>query len=623
MKKLLLLIPFLFSHFTYAVVCPAGEVDSGGVCVSACSILQGESRTYTYDSYIWGDKPTGFCFGSHSGGAACKMNATGIVSLNVPSGSQYWSREFTFSGSECDFGEINRFSGDTPEPFPYEGDVNQNGINDDFEDWDGDGINNGEDPDPYSNTSGVPDENKDGIPDDIEGVYEELTHTQEILYCNNDDDMCHQMRYAMRDLTNSNQILASAMRDASLKNVRRTDFNQSIGTLVSTVNSNDRAILSALEGIDISGADNGAEISELKTFLNNRISETTGINYQKIDGLEGKIQDVYGKTVLASNDSYYNRGKLNEISDAINALDSGGGSGLTSTQQTQLKNAAKASSNNKLLKQIQQRVDGYGQGFDMIYDGVLQNQRMISTVADDVNENTNAKFSDLSAQVAAISLDGVDVDLSSVELKLDGLSEKIDGIEGADLTGVESSISALGEKIDGIDGGSDASPSGSCSGGFVCSGNTYDCYLAQQSFETKCAIGNQRDLFGDVFEAALGSTNGQSYLDSANGELERSLNSLYEGVEKTAIAAGDGEQLYSEETDITEYLDTYNQDNGGLDFDNDQCPKPIELSFMLASVKQINMELSLEWLCELALYVRAMLMLGAAMISGRLWFQNY
>ncbi|MFS1444684.1 hypothetical protein BCU50_023640, partial [Vibrio sp. 10N.286.46.E10] len=186
-QKYLSLLLVLVAFNSNALQCGAGKVEVDGVCVSSCKILEGTGKNLTWDAYIWGDNPRSYCIGDRSTGAACRMTA-GSVSISVEGNK--WTNKFTYTGSTCAFDEINRFSGDTPEPFPFENDVNQNGVNDDLEDWDGDGTPNGEDPDPYKSDRVVVDDNDNGVPDSIDDFYDRLSDVNEPVGCNTDDEDC-------------------------------------------------------------------------------------------------------------------------------------------------------------------------------------------------------------------------------------------------------------------------------------------------------------------------------------------------------------------------------------------------------------------------------------------------
>lgn len=524
-QKYLSLLLIFVAFNSNALQCGAGEVEVEGVCVSSCKILKGTGKNLTWDAYIWGDNPRSYCIGDRSTGAACRMTA-GSVSISVEGNK--WTNKFTYTGSTCAFDEINRFSGDTPEPFPFENDVNQNGVNDDFEDWDGDGLTNANDPNPYQPENPAPDENRNGIPDDIEGVYEELRHTQEILYCNNDDDMCHQMRYAMRDLTKSNQILANSLSNASLKNVRRTDFRESVGALTTTVNQKSQAILDAVNSIEVGGGggvDNSGIIkkgfSDMESGFANMETNFDDLDYNVFRTMSNISSIDRGMTSLNTQVNGVH-GHLDETkSDIISAINNGSG-GLTQTQKNQLKNAAKANANQKLIKELKTTVGENGYTLSRIKND-------IGNVADDVNQNTNEKFNQLSDQIASISGGQSTIDLSGVESSISDLSAKIDGLEVGDMSGVEGKIDDL---IKGITNNNDfVEPSSGFDGvGFIVNQNQI-AEVQNEVLEIKQEMADEFEKFKTLFSIDTSSFNNGTFKEhTLNLNINGSERSFKSGV---------------------------------------------------------------------------------------------
>ncbi|MFA9382471.1 MAG: hypothetical protein ACERKF_01800 [Vibrio cyclitrophicus] len=395
-------------------------------------------------------------------------------------------------------------------------DVNNNGIVDGFEDWDGDGLTNANDPNPYQPENPAPDENRNGIPDDIEGVYEELRHTQEILYCNNDDDMCHQMRYAMRDLTKSNQILANSLSNASLKNVRRTDFRESVGALTTTVNQKSQAILDAVNSIEVGGGggvDNSGIINkgfaDMKAGFADMETNFDDLDYNVFRTMSNISSIDRGMTSLNTQVNGVH-GHLDETkSDIISAINNGtGGSGLTQTQKNQLKNAAKANANQKLIKELRTTVGENGYTLSRI-------KNELGNVSDDVNQNTNEKFNQLSEQIAAISGGQSTVDLSGVESSIDALSDKIDGIEGSGngeglaeisskLDGLATGVTDIGDLLKSVDA-SKAGIDGTCIQGGTCQSFYESAYEGDLSTVVSSQLDAMKTSIVDPFVSSFGN----------------------------------------------------------------------------------------------------------------------
>ncbi|MEZ8701415.1 hypothetical protein AB6D74_06065 [Vibrio cyclitrophicus] len=203
-------------------------------------------------------------------------------------------------------------------PAPTSTDLNGNGVDDDYEDWDGDGLKNGEDPDPYYNQVSDLDENKDGIPDFIEDVYDDLAQVQDILYCNSDDAQCQNLRSALNTLASTNSVLASTVRDASLRNVGRNDFNSSIGALTQSVNDKTSNILDAINNIDIDvtgGVDNTDLLVENFNGLSNRLHSVDA----SVESVQYSVNSLFNS--FNGIHQHMDQNKSN-IVDAINNNDS-------------------------------------------------------------------------------------------------------------------------------------------------------------------------------------------------------------------------------------------------------------------------------------------------------------
>ncbi|WP_206208066.1 hypothetical protein, partial [Vibrio coralliirubri] len=440
-KYLSLLLVFVAFN-SNALQCGAGHVEVDGVCVSSCTILKGTSKSLTYDSYIWGDSPTSFCNGDRSTGAACFMSAS-PVSISVE--GTMWTNSFTYSGATCNFDEINRFFGDTPSPSPYEDDINFNGIPDSEEDWDGDGIKNSEDPNPTQNDNLNPDEDGNGVPDNLDNFYESIgNNTPEYVRCSDSDPDCSTYKGTIYDLSINNRELSETIRHMSFNSVTNDGLESSLKNLSKGIyqqhqfTRNDiqlnRALIQAKNtgGGDNSGIINSGfstmstEVKEIDSLFSQTLNRFDDVDYdlgsieRSVNSLPGQLNGIHGHLDATQSD----------IIDAIN--NNGGGSGLTSTQQNQLKNAAKASANQKLIKNMQSSVDFVAEGFGMLY----------SDVTDSI-DSLNPKFQQLSDQISAISSGSSTVDLSGVESSIESLSTKIDGLESGDMSGVESKLTDL------------------------------------------------------------------------------------------------------------------------------------------------------------------------------------
>ncbi|OBT30899.1 hypothetical protein [Vibrio splendidus] len=510
-KYLSLLLVFVAFN-SNALQCGAGEVEVDGVCVSSCKILEGTGKNLTWDAYIWGDNPRSYCIGDRSTGAACRMTA-GSVSISVEGNK--WTNKFTYTGSTCAFDEINRFSGDTPEPFPFENDVNQNGVNDDFEDWDGDGIPNGEDPDPYKSDSVVVDNNGNGVPDSIDDFYDRLTDVNEPVSCSSDDEACLSYRNTMKHLTDNNAVLSGALRDLSLRSVRRTDFRESIGGLVTTINKNDGYFKTKLDALSLAQGNTQSsilnELTDTKYSLKSAIEGGFFVVNRNLDDIKDDVFRARQSSGEAASNSRYVMGQTDDIkndlsvvysrsAEILNALNSGS-SGLTQTQKKQLKNAAKAHTNQRLLKEL----------------------------PDTISDNLSPKFNAISEQIAAISGGSSSVDLSSVESGIQSLSDKIDALDGSDMSGVESKLTDL---IDGVTNNNNfVEPNYGFNGeGFIVTQNQI-AEVQNEVLEIKQEMTDEFEKFKALFSIDTSSFNNGTYKEhSLNLNVNHAERSFKSGV---------------------------------------------------------------------------------------------
>ncbi|MCG9566968.1 hypothetical protein [Vibrio chagasii] len=439
-----------------ALQCGAGKVEVDGVCVSSCKILQGTGKNLTWDSYIWGDNPRSYCIGDRSTGAACNMTPS-TVSVSVEAGR--WTNKFYYTGSTCNFDQINRYSGDTPEPFPWENDINQNGIDDDLEDWDGDGIKNGEDTNPTSNNNIDADENNNDIPDNLEPYYDKISENRpEVIRCSDDSPDCNSHNQALYSLSIHNRELGETIRlmssnqlsDEYFEHIMQ-DFSKSVYQQHEFTRRDILLNRSLIQAKNTGGVDNSDIINAGFAAMDDAFEKADGdLSVIKSMIAEVNVDVETNRTIGQSNMQIIGNVNRN-VADIKRSLGSGG---LTSQQANQLKNAAKANANQKLIKQLQQVVNDYGNAFDLmvnnqseIKNGVAVSNMIAASISDDVNEITNQRFNQLSEQINAISGGSSTVDLSGVESSIQALSDKIDGIDGADMSDVENKLTDLIDSV--------------------------------------------------------------------------------------------------------------------------------------------------------------------------------
>ncbi|WP_341852243.1 virulence factor TspB C-terminal domain-related protein [Vibrio vulnificus] len=151
----------------------------------------------------------------------------------------------------------------------------------------------------------------------------------------------------------------------------------------------------------------------------------------------------------------------------------------------------------------------------------------------------------------------------------------------------------LGTALGDIADGTNTIPGGSCSNGFVCNGNSYECFIARQQFEQYCLL-NTTMPAEDIH---------QRYTD-----MSGTMNALGQELADYQVDHGDYTKLIDSEIPIEDALKNINESNG-LNF-SEGCPAPYTTNVLNA-----RFTINYQPFCDLALYIRAMLMLMASVGS--------
>ncbi len=151
----------------------------------------------------------------------------------------------------------------------------------------------------------------------------------------------------------------------------------------------------------------------------------------------------------------------------------------------------------------------------------------------------------------------------------------------------------LGTALGDLADGTNTIPGGSCSNGFVCNGNSYECFIARQQFEQYCLL--------NTTESA--DTIAQRYTD-----MSGTMNALGQELADYQVDHGDYTKLIDGEIPIEDALKNINESNG-LNF-SEGCPSPYTTNVLNA-----RFTINYQPFCDLALYIRAMLMLMASVGS--------
>lgn len=595
MKKTYFLFLLFFSHSSFALTCPDGHFESNGVCIDACTVLTDETRSFTWDAYLWGDTPTEYCLGSHSGTAACQLVKDYVISTSTDDAGQYWTGDFKFTGNSCPYDNRGRFSGDTPNPFPYENDLNMNGIPDDEEDFDGDGIPNGIDPEPDVNNGDNADTNGNNIPDSLDPYVDELQSVEEkkfILTCSGVDcSALNSIASQTSKVASTNKDLARVIEQLAVNNLDKEDLRiitRGVGDAIKA--ASDKASLDT-SNVRVMLSD---EINTKNYEVKRRVidSENNVIAAIERQGDSGGLTLLQDQTLHGINNAISAQDvEIAEIKTAVDNIEVSGG-GLTSTQANQLKNAANRSNGAKkntdtIKTQMNEALDVLNRNYRNS-DKLDDLEDTVWDAVDSVQANTLAVSNKANSDLYSMVVGEMDAYFDDTQESISALSSQIEAISAASST-IEPSNTVA---------------SGGCNSGFSCSGNAYECFLAEQAFETACGI-----------DSLAASSNGGTDAEKENAvsQLQAAMNDsgdqLIEDLKNYTATKGSLDGVTNEGVDVSSLLSEYDETNG-LDFD-EQCPAPHIADLGIAGI----MEIDYTPFCDLALYVRAMLMLVASVGS--------
>ncbi|MEZ8207108.1 hypothetical protein ACED47_23775 [Vibrio splendidus] len=402
-----------------------------------------------------------------------------------------------------------------------DGDLNNNGRPDDEEDWDGDGLANGVDPNPTLNDNVEIDEDKNGIPDRLEPFFERYKASRaEVIECDAQDPNCKSSNTAIYSLANMNRDLTNIVNlMASTTNVDKK-FQRTLTNLSQTLTYQEaetrrelRDLQHAVNNSGGGGVDNSALIKREFLDVDAQFSEVDTklemINDNVLDA-KGYISSIGGQLYEVKRNAQNAADSSNQTLDAINNLEVSG-SGLTNQQKTQLRNAAKANANQKLLKELKPLA---AQNL-AVTKAVERNLDWFNEDFTAYSEKTDGQFSQLSDQIAAISGGQSTVDLSGVESSIDALSDKIDGIEGggngeglaeisSKLDGLATGVTDIGDLLKSVDA-SKAGIDGTCIQGGTCQGFYESAYEGDLSTVVSSQLDTMKTSIVDPFVSSFGN----------------------------------------------------------------------------------------------------------------------
>ncbi|KAB0286947.1 hypothetical protein F2P58_20150 [Vibrio fortis] len=412
MPRLFSLLLVIFSSYSFAIDCPLGEVDKGGVCTSVCTILKGETRSYTYDAYIWGEKPTSACIGQY--GSACVLS-TESIAVSVDPTERMWMSTFKFTGQKCSRGDS--FSGGTPKPFPYEGDANMNGIPDGEEDFDLDGIPNHSDPNPDKNDNLISDADGDNVPDDLEQHYQtllDIADTEIVTF------KCYRP-----DCANSQPFADSVWQNAH----NRKKLVEIIDQLVRTgVSKSD--VANALKRYN-------GELSKELNYATRTMTSTVGTLqnsvYRSMNQSIGVMRTV-GNDLDAMNTTVQNQQQ--RFSDLENTL----ASTKRDISQKVDNSIWYTQRAEKAAKDAESAADGVWTSLSFAREDIEATRSAVESLAPELKKNTKA-VNNFKKTVGS-KLDSLDTKVGSLNSGVAANGTKLDNLEGA-LSSLQSSVDAL------------------------------------------------------------------------------------------------------------------------------------------------------------------------------------
>jgi len=199
--------------------------------------------------------------------------------------------------------------------------------------------------------------------------------------------------------------------------------------------------------------------------------------------------------------------------------------------------------------------------------------------------NKNAAATNERIETTNNILNGLDKNLKDGNSKLDGTLKGIDGT----LKGIDGKLGELAN-------GTKTNANGATCTSFSCDGNAYECFVARQAWKNNCLI---ESLTGDDLVPREGVPVDVSQQVSDAGDA------LISDLKKHSV---DPDKLSNGEIVISDALNEFDESNG-LSFD-EKCPAPHVVDTGVGI-----MTIDYTPFCDLALYVRAMLMLFASIGS--------
>ena len=200
----------------------------------------------------------------------------------------------------------------------------------------------------------------------------------------------------------------------------------------------------------------------------------------------------------------------------------------------------------------------------------------------------------------SVDLSGVITKINESNRLLNDLKTSSDSV-GSAIGANGTKLDELGTKLDKLSEGSKTSVSANnCqSDGFSCSGNAYECFVARSAWKNNCLISSMTSVDEDY---------SSSVPTDISNRISNSGDALISDLQSYSNHHIDADKLSNGEVAITDALNKFDESNG-LSFD-EQCP---QASVIDTGVGIFTIDYTP--FCDLALYIRAMLMLFSSIGS--------
>lgn len=493
-----MVLSLLFSTHTYAVDAPNCE-----------NLIGHESRVFKWDPMEYGGTPF-IC----ANGCLYRPPVVSLCFVN----SGECSSTFKATGESCD---PNKTDGLYPEEgydrVDPEDDLNDNGIPDGDEDFDGDGLPNSVDDDPFKHFDSLVDNNENGIPDQLEQWLDELTPTINVseiqctnFACTNELPI---IASNMRTIAASNKDLADAIKAIAMNIITTTDLNSYNSGITNAIRNQNYKF-------DKLRDSNTAQLEQIKNEL--REIKSDGIPSPDIT-LNGGFEDADRATLSSVFSATNNLAAYSQVhSNLITAV-------------LQQMGYIETTLNNTAQDAAHQTKDLLNQSGVKLNKTQSNQLRNASNKANNINNSVNyikGVVNDNSSKLDAIDskLDKLDTILTRTtdnQTSLESIDSKLDGLDnGAEFEVLQARIDAVDTFLQAMDAKIDALDNGETDG----DGDDNATCKEEEKVDGKCPPKAPETSLGDIDDTLEGIDKGidgvKGSIDAVNGTLRGIKNLL-------------------------------------------------------------------------------------------------